>query len=145
MGTERQARAFLRHPTGMPIQIAAEAESLPAGRTLKDVGLGGLACQSPAPLVVGTIVNVTIPLVRPPFETQGRVVWCNGCFSHFDVGIEFVAQEDAFATRMVEQICHIEHYRNTVLETEGRQLDGEEAAMEWIRKYAADFPSHQSP
>ena len=40
---------------------------------------------------------------------------------------------------MVEQICHVEHYRRQVRQIEGRQLDGEEAAQEWVSKYAADF------
>jgi hypothetical protein len=41
---------------------------------------------------------------------------------------------------MVEQICHIEAYRRNILQTEGRVLDGRSAALEWIDKYAADFP-----
>jgi hypothetical protein len=38
---------------------------------------------------------------------------------------------------MVEQICFIEHYKNEVLETEGRALTSEQAAAEWIEKYGA--------
>ena len=41
---------------------------------------------------------------------------------------------------MVEQVCYIESYKKVVYETEGRQLTTEEAAMEWIRKYASQFP-----
>ena len=40
---------------------------------------------------------------------------------------------------MVEQVCQIEHYRQAVLRQEGRALDGEAAAPEWIARYAADF------
>lgn len=143
MGTsEHNARAFMRHPTDIPIQISVDAEPLAADRRLKNVGAGGLACISSKPLMVGSLVSVTIPLVSPPFETQGMVVWCHGSETHFDVGIRFIAQEDHFAARMVEQICHIEHYRNKIRRTEGRQLDGEEAALEWISKHAAEFPPH---
>ena len=42
--------------------------------------------------------------------------------------------------RMVEQICHIEHYRNELLQTEGREISSEVAAKEWIEKYAHTFP-----
>ncbi len=42
--------------------------------------------------------------------------------------------------RMVEQVCHIERYRADVLEREGRALTGEQAAEEWIKRYAEDFP-----
>ena len=42
--------------------------------------------------------------------------------------------------RMVEQVCHIEHWKKEIREKEGRELTGEQAAMEWIKKYAKDFP-----
>ena len=41
---------------------------------------------------------------------------------------------------MVEQICHIEQYKQDVFEKDGRRLSGEQAALEWIEKYATDFP-----
>jgi hypothetical protein len=40
----------------------------------------------------------------------------------------------------VEQICHIEQYKADVLLSEGRRLNGEQAALEWIEKFARDFP-----
>ena len=46
----------------------------------------------------------------------------------------------AFATRMVEQVQHIERYRQEVLRVEGRLLDDDSAALEWITRYAATFP-----
>lgn len=133
-------RAFMRHPAGIPIEIAAEASAAHESHLLKDVGLGGLAFVSETAFAPGAPVRVTIPFVRPPFETQGRVVWCHRSGNHYDIGVQFVAPEDAFAARMVEQVCHIEHYRIEVQRTEGRMLDGEAAAVEWIRKYAAGFP-----
>ena len=57
------------------------------------------------------------------------------------MGVSFVDPDDAFRTRMVEQICHIEHYKKEILEKEGRELTGEEAALEWIKRYAGRFPS----
>lgn len=41
---------------------------------------------------------------------------------------------------MVEQLCHIEHYRRTVRESQGRALGSQEAAIEWIERYAEAFP-----
>ena len=41
---------------------------------------------------------------------------------------------------MVEQICYIEHYKREVLKNEGRILSGKDAALEWVKKNAADFP-----
>ncbi|WP_291985442.1 hypothetical protein [Candidatus Accumulibacter sp. ACC007] len=48
--------------------------------------------------------------------------------------------EAAFATRMVEQVQHIKHYRQEVLLVEGRVLDDDTAALEWITRHAATFP-----
>ena len=57
------------------------------------------------------------------------------------MGVEFLDRDDSFRARMVEQVCHIEQYKRQVLETEGRVLNGEQAAKEWIRRYAASFPN----
>jgi hypothetical protein len=42
--------------------------------------------------------------------------------------------------RMCEQVCHIENYRNEVKAAEGRELTPEQAAVEWVSKFAARFP-----
>jgi hypothetical protein len=42
--------------------------------------------------------------------------------------------------RMVEQVCHIEQYKKELFEDEGRALTGEQAAMEWIKRFAEGFP-----
>jgi hypothetical protein len=42
----------------------------------------------------------------------------------------------SFILCMVEQICHIEHYRRAVHESQGRTLSSREAAIEWIEGYA---------
>jgi len=40
---------------------------------------------------------------------------------------------------MIEQLCHIERYRWKVQKEEGRLLTSEEAAVEWISRYAGVF------
>ncbi len=138
------ARAFMRHPADIPIEV--DSEQTPQSRLARrlcDVGAGGLAFASEQALAVGSMVRVRIAVVQPPFETCGRVVWCKGGERNFDVGVQFVSAEDAFSVRMVEQICHIEHYRQQVRQLEGRQLDAEEAAQEWVSRYAADFANPQ--
>lgn len=42
--------------------------------------------------------------------------------------------------RLIEQACYIEEYRKEVFSQQGRQLSEEEAAKEWIDKYAGIFP-----
>ena len=142
MSVHTSSRTYIRHPTGMPIEIRSESPSQHPFRRLRDISPGGLACCSPWPLVVDTVVNLVIPVTVPPFEAKGRVVWCERHGSRFELGIEFLASDDAFAARMVEQICHIEHYREEVLRIEGRVMDSDEAAAEWIARYADAFPRY---
>lgn len=133
-------RGFIRHPADIPIEIDP-ADSPPVSpRRLKNVSHGGLACRCDQPLPIGARVQVTIPLVQPPFSAPGAVVWCRTQDTHCEVGIRFTESDVEFAARIVEQVCHIEHYRQEVLRTEGRVLDGEAAAREWIDHFAAGFP-----
>lgn len=80
------------------------------------------------------------PVREPPFETTGTIVWCRLVNSHYDVGVQFADANTEFSVRMIEQICYIQRYRKEVLE-QGRQLSEAEAALEWVTKYAKDFPT----
>ncbi|MEX0729649.1 MAG: PilZ domain-containing protein [Aquisalimonadaceae bacterium] len=137
-------RRFVRHPAAIPIEVRASGQPAHALRDVSNVSLGGLAFQSDIALEPGVLVEVLIPCVCPRFESMARVVWCEIVEGGAELGVEFLNAEDAFRARMVEQVCHIEQYRERVAETEGRVLTSAEAAGEWIGKYAAQFPSLDS-
>lgn len=40
---------------------------------------------------------------------------------------------------MAAQVCRIRQYRQEVFEKEGRQLSYDEAALEWIERFAERF------
>jgi len=104
---------------------------------------GGLSFSSKHVLPVGTIISIKIPFIQPVFKAVGRVSWCRPENDQFEVGIEFLDKEDMYRTRMVEQICHIEQYRQEVLKKEGRKLSSKDAAHEWIQKFAPQFPGSE--
>ena len=133
-------RQLIRHPADIPIEVSRTAE-FAAGAHSYNVSLGGLALRCASHVEAGHIVQLRIPFVQPLFETTARVAWCHECDDGFDLGVEFLDADDAFRARMVEQVCAIESYKNTVNETEGRTLSTEEAAMEWIEKHASEFPN----
>lgn len=133
-------RQFIRHPADIPIEVAVNDPSAAGICRATDLGQGGIAFRSERRLDPGAIVALRIALVRPPFSTTARVVWCRACESGYDLGVEFLDPDDAFRARMVEQVCHIEDYRRTVQRDEGRAMSAEEAAMEWIARHAAQFP-----
>jgi len=138
-------RKYIRHPADLPIQVTTSweddenDESL--DQTITNVSLGGLAFVSPRPLQVLERVQVCIPVLERDNRLIGNVVWCEKSAAGYEIGIEFEKSRDVFRLRMIEQICHIEHYRQEVLRVEGRKLSSKEAASEWIARYAGDFPA----
>ena len=133
-------RKFIRHPSEIPIELHFDTGETPEIEPLKDVSLNGLSFCSQVEVPVGTWLKVSIPSVQPQYEAVVRVVWCQQQGNRWDIGVELPNMEDAFRTRMVEQICHIEQYKAKVLATEGRQLSGEQAGQEGIQKFADSFP-----
>ena len=102
--------------------------------------MGGLSFRPKDKLASGVLISIRIPLLGEYVQVSGQVVWCHKQREAYEVGVAFLDTEEAFRTRMVEQICHIEEYKNQVLEVEHRQLTSEQAAAEWIKKYADSFP-----
>ncbi|MEO8409201.1 MAG: PilZ domain-containing protein [Propionivibrio sp.] len=134
-------RHFIRHPAEIPIEINAGGALVHGPHRANNLGLGGLAFHWEHEVDPGSVIALSIPVVRPVFSTSARVVWCRAGQFGYELGVEFLDPEDAFRARMVEQVCHIEEYRQAVLRDEGRPIAAEEAAMEWIEKHAAEFPS----
>jgi hypothetical protein len=136
-------RSFIRHPASIPIDFQLEELVTHGSDYLKNISHGGLAFHSKVPLKPGTIIRVKIPLVKPVFQAIGKVTWCKPEDGNYEIGIAFLDENDVFRARMVEQICHIEQYKQEIWEKEGRRLSAEEAAAEWIAQYANDFPHQQ--
>lgn len=134
-------RNYIRHPSDIPIRFVEDARLGHVSRTMNDIGYGGLSFNSNRPIAKGTQLLIRIDTVRPVFEAEGIVVWCKPEDDGFVIGMEFIHKEDIFLARMVEQICHIEHYKKEILEKEGRKLTSRQAASEWISKFAGKFPN----
>ncbi len=133
-------RKYIRHPADIPIELSPlddDGASLPR---LVNVGSGGLALRSARAFRPAREVTVRVPWVQPPFSATARVVWCRPREGGYELGLAFTDADDAFRARMVEQVCHIEHYRRQQL-AKGRVLAAEEAAREWIERNAARFPA----
>jgi hypothetical protein len=135
-------RQFIRHPSNVPIEIRCVSEKGYVERSGKNVGFGGLAFVSDTAIQPETIVALRIPCLKPIFEVPAaRVAWCKDEGRQYAVGVQFLDSDVAFRVRMVEQVCHIETYRRQIEVEEGRKLTTEEAAREWIKRYASSFPN----
>jgi hypothetical protein len=132
-------RQYIRHPADIPIELSPvdDAGALPP--RLFNVGGGGLAVRSALSFPPARVVTVRVPWVQPPFTATARVIWCRPCKGGYELGLAFTDADDAFRARMVEQVCHIEHYR-LQQRAKGRDLTAEDAAREWIESNAARFP-----
>jgi len=52
-----------------------------------------------------------------------------------------ISDQEAFRLRMEDQVRQIREYRQAILKRTGRLLTPDEAALEWIERYAANFGS----
>ena len=138
-------REFLRHTIRVPLEIEQVADAAPHTEEGVNVSYGGLAFLSSTCPSEGDVLRLRIAIVDPPFEAKARVAWCKEEAGKYLVGVEFLDSTVAFQSRMVQQVCSIENYRQEVEEEEGRVLTPQEAAAEWIAKYAGRFPDSITP
>ncbi len=133
-------RQYTRQSTEIPIAASIANQRESSNSSLVNLSVGGLCCESSRFIPIGTIINIGIPIDNPIYVEQGVVSWCNERQHEvYDVGICFNKGNETFRSRMVEQVCQIEEYKKEVLEAEGRALNSEQAAKEWINKYADSF------
>lgn len=133
-------RKFVRHPSSIPIDfvVTHEREADADKTQLSNISNGGFSCFTSRSLQVGWEVQLRIPAIWPDYSARGAVVWNREVTNGFEIGIAFTT-EDAFKTKMVEQLCQIEQYRQRAWTDEGRRIDSEQAASEWIALFAEEF------
>lgn len=137
---ETSRRAFIRHTAGVPLTVRRVDGSEARARQSVNVSAGGLSFLSEDEIPIGSTIEVRIAEVNPPFEANGRVVWATPDGECWCIGVQFLDAADTFRVRMVEQVCAIERYRREVETNEGRVLTPQDAAHEWITRYAGRFP-----
>ncbi|MEJ2043574.1 MAG: PilZ domain-containing protein [Reinekea sp.] len=133
-------RHYIRHPTDIPISCTLKDHYYCIHNAMLDVSAGGLRFATEQYIAPGEMIHVNIYVQDPCFEAGCTVKWCRRVDAVYHVGVNFQTSSEVFSFRMVEQVCHIEHYKRQVYEKEGRVLNGEQAAQEWINKYAGHFP-----
>lgn len=134
-------QGYISHPCNIPAQITICSKTSFSPNTTSESGNIGISFMTDKFYAIDVALEVEIALNQPSFKATGRVAWCiperDG---RFRTGIVFDDPDTVYSVRMVEQICHIEHYRKQVEAQEGRQLSSEDAATEWIMRFAKDFP-----
>ncbi|NRB37649.1 MAG: PilZ domain-containing protein [Pseudomonadales bacterium] len=133
-------RENIRYSTQVPINVHVAKQVAIKNSELINLSVGGLCCESEKFIAVGTIINIDIPLSQPSFQGVGKVAWCRETVEGgFELGVHFVDDLKEFRTLMVDQVHEIESYKQRIWSQEGRDLNSEEAAREWIVKYAEEY------
>lgn len=132
-------RAFIRHPADIPIEI----ETLPGEppSRVADVSYGGLAFLAERPQPTGTLLHIRIDSTETSLNAKAFVAWCHPEGRGYRIGVRFESPEDAYRSRLLEQILAIERFRAEMARSEGREIPRDEAAREWIRRHASQFPN----
>ena len=139
--SETLEREYIRHPANIPIKVMSRQSPKQLNFELNNVSEGGLSFRSPKPYSIGSIVTIKIDSLKPVFKVMGVVQWCRmATGSSYEMGVKFLDQQDAYRVRMVEQICHIEEYRQQQAQESGRRMTKNEASFEWIEQFGSDFP-----
>lgn len=131
-------RRFIRHPTDFPILVFSMASASGDEASLCDISQGGLACSLRRKLGRDERVELGIPSLEPDYRISGLVVRCRRMSEGFRVAIRFSDECESFKTKMVEQVCQIEHFRQELCRG-GRELDSQTAAREWIERFGRQF------
>lgn len=134
-------RNFIRHPSGIPIDAQPIDQEDTHQNSMLNISEGGLAFESPEQLPIGAMISIKIPQIDLSFHVTGKVVWVSEMDQGFSIGVIFTDKDEAFRARMVQQVCHIESYWRKAVDS-GRKLTIEDAASEWIKRFATDFPRH---
>ena len=132
-------RQFIRHPIDIPLVFKAidqDGEQVVHTRNLSNCGL---CFSAPECLPINSIVQISIPTIKPEAVLRARVIWCLRKNKHVDIGVEFFDHKESHRARMVEQVCHIKQYKKKIKRQEGRELSDKEAAAEWTDKMRRPF------
>lgn len=129
---------LIDHPATQPLefQIHPDPPAIARHRT----GLY-LRFETPRAPHRGSQLLLRIRAAGETYRFHSEVIEVDRSRSPNRVVVWIGKKREAFAARMVEQLCHIAHYRLLTAATEGRRLSAEGAAAEWIARFAAHFPA----
>ncbi len=126
----------IHHPEEFPIEL----DSYPPEASQSTASSLQLMCSSNTPYHFGDKVRIKIPDIAEHLEVYGVVNSCISAAQGYDISISFCDDDARMRIRMLEQLCYIQRYRRHILQSEGRSLNDQDAALEWIGRYADLFP-----
>ena len=107
--------------------------------SITNVSLGGLCFIASDRLELNESIQVRFPALNQEHSLDGKVVWCHKTVKGYEVGLEFDDPDEVERLRTIDHICQIESFRQEQEKSAGRKLSSEQAALEWVSRYAGEF------
>ncbi|MCM8775842.1 MAG: PilZ domain-containing protein [Candidatus Omnitrophica bacterium] len=136
-----EKRQFFRHPLSVPIQYH-ETQSTAFEKTPSvDLSEGGICFLSERYLAKGTRIGLRIPVGGQIFRINGQVAYCHRMskVERFRTGVAFRDATSVFRAKLAEEIVQIREYQKMLSRKLGHEVSQEEAARQWVGKYAKRF------
>ena len=137
MSTKKK-RQHTRYPTTLPVAFTLSELVSSESAYLNNISISGMSFNSMIALEPGTVIMLHFPVSKPVFSTPGLVVWCRKMAFQYGIGVGFIDVDEEFRLRMVELVRRIDKYRKQE-QRAGRTVSGQEAAIEWIELFGAEF------
>ena len=136
-----ERRRFIRHLLVNPLEFqVSEDDRFERTRTI-DASEGGLLFTSTRDVPSGSVIMIQMPIYDKVFKVKAKVVHVEKGESAglYRIGVSFISYADAFKVKLIEQIYLIEEYRVLRSLQMGREIDFQEASVEWIKRYSERF------
>lgn len=133
-----ELRRHPRHATDVPVSFTLGEVVASESAYLNNIGDSGAAFNAMVELQPGTVLMMHFPPGKPVLRTPARVVWCRPMAFQFVVGVEFLNQDPVFKRQLLVVVQAIDNYRGEAMRS-GRELNAQQATLEWIGLYAEDF------
>ena len=130
-----EMRDYIRYPSDISISGRTEQGQPIDGAHMNNISGNGLCFTARTKVEPGNSIHLGIPLHLKQFEVKATVMWCMDMDSHYELGVKVELDSPETNARNFEILCDIEHYRQQVLEKEGRELSSIAAISEWFDKF----------
>jgi hypothetical protein len=116
--SDHDKRKFVRRPAEIPIEYEIAGNPNDSTHFTKNISFGGLCFQSSVQLEKETIIKLKFTSLNPDFQIKGRIAWTTPNNGKYDVGIEFLDNNDARLAKIIEEIIYIKNFQKQVFESE---------------------------
>jgi hypothetical protein len=123
-------------PWQLELTLPSSLDTTPS-RSSPSTGLSYLCNQ---PLDQGLLVQFRLPSISDQACSKLWVALCEPHQRGYLLSLRFMNDEQLYRFRMMEQLSEIYQYQQR-MRRQGRHLDLDQAANEWINRFAASFKS----